>query len=226
LLCREFSIVKDHDHGIYAAPLCCRSWTCDYCRPERKARVKYQAQLGKPDTFITLTTNPARGSSAAARAAELVVAWRQFVKHAKKLYGYASIPYFAVFEATKLGQPHLHILCRVKWIDQRILSAFMRDRINAPIVDIRRTLAADSAARYITKYLGKAPAKFGTCKRYWQTRDYKGILTDPEPPPEYAGRGWRIEKVPIQQVLLNYGARHHLVEKVGPVWKITARGPP
>jgi len=226
MLCREATLVKDFDGGFYATPLCCRSWTCDYCRPERRARVEYQAALGQPDTFITLTTNPARAGTPATRAAELVVAWREFVRYAKKLYGYPSIPYFAVFEATKTGQPHLHVLCRVKWIDQAVLSRWMRTRIGAPIVDIRRTTSARGGARYISKYVGKAPGKFGTCKRYWQTKDYAKPNSGPITPNEFERGAWRIVNLKLNDLLLHHTIQLNPVRKVGPMWIINARSPP
>jgi hypothetical protein len=226
ILCREQTLVKHHECGIFATPLCCRSWTCDYCRPERKARIRFQAQCGAPDTFITLTTNPARGTSPATRAAELVKAWRRFVRAAKKHYGYPSIPYFAVFEATKLGQPHLHILCRVKWIDQRYLSAFMKAEIGAPIVDIRRVRSPTIAARYISKYVGKAPGKFGSCKRYWQTKDYRKLYTDFPDTDGFKGPGWERRPITISDLLLHHTIQRHQVKKIGPIYKITTTGPP
>jgi len=131
------------------------------------------AKSGKPDTFITLTVNPATNLDPARRARALARAWPKIVKRAKKKYGYKSIPYLCVFEATKKGEPHLHILCRLKWIDQRWLSDQMRELINAPIVDIRRVRSTDQAAHYISKYIGKEPGHFKSCKRYWRTQDYE-----------------------------------------------------
>ncbi len=226
ILCREFTLVKSFEGGLYATPLCCRSWSCDYCRPERKARVAYMARLGHPDTFITLTTNPARGGTEATRAAELVIAWREFVSYAKKLYGYASIPYFAVFEATKAGQPHLHILCRVKWIDQATLSGWMRRRIGAPIVDIRRCTSDRAAARYVSKYVGKAPGKFGTCKRYWQTRNYAGLTDRERATNSFKGGHWQRLQQHIDSLLLHHVTQGHRVQKVGPIWVIATSAPP
>lgn len=186
----------------------------------------FQAACGAPNTFITLTTSTKTGPTPAARAAALVKAWRQFVRKARKHYGYATIPYFAVFEATKLGQPHLHILCRVRWIDQRFISAFMRDEIGAPIVDIRRCTSASAGARYIAKYIGKAPGKFGTCKRYWQTKDYRKLNLETPDPPEFAGGGWHKEPISIANLLLHHTIQRHQVEKIGPIYKITTTGPP
>lgn len=128
---------------------------------------------GKPNTFITLTVNPATNLDPAHRARALARAWPKVVKAAKKKYGYKSIPYICVFEATQKGEPHLHILCRVKWIDQHWLSDQMRRLIGAFMVDIRRVRSTDQAAHYISKYVGKEPGHFNSCKRYWRTQDYE-----------------------------------------------------
>lgn len=157
----------------------CRSWGCDICQPHRQRELIDLAQSGKPTTFITLTSNPATGFSPASRARALVDAWRQVVKRACRKYGYPAIPYLCVFEATKRGEPHLHILCRVKWIDQRWLSNQMKALTGAPIVDIRQVKSQKQVALYISKYIGKEPHRFATCKRYWRTQSWR-IATEPK----------------------------------------------
>jgi hypothetical protein len=168
-------------HAFRAVTLKCRSWGCPLCYEDRKKQVIAQAQSGKPTSFITLTTNPATGFSPEGRARALAEAWPIVVKLACKKYGYDCIPYFCVFEATKKGEPHLHILARVKWIDQAWLSNTMRDLIGAPNVWIERVKGAKHVAKYVAKYIGKDPQRFGTCKRYWKTRSYALTLPPTEP---------------------------------------------
>jgi len=172
-LCSTTSSVNTGDRAVRIVTLRCKSWGCDECQPRRKSQLIALAKSGKPDTFITLTVNPETNLDQARRARALARAWPIVVKRAKKKYGYKSIPYLCVFEATKKGEPHLHILCRVKWIDQRWLSDQMRGLINAPICDIRRVRSTDQAAHYISKYIGKEPGHFNSCKRYWRTQDYE-----------------------------------------------------
>lgn len=138
------------------------------------------AKSGKPTTFITLTVAPGSGVNPAARARALADAWPKVVKAARKKYGYKSIPYLCVFEATKKGEPHLHILARVKWIDQRWLSNIMRRLIGAPIVDIRQIKSLKQVANYIAKYIGKEPHRFETCKRYWRTQSWELVKYVPD----------------------------------------------
>jgi len=195
MLCDEFSLVKPHERGFYALPLLCKRWTCDTCRIIRKRRLVAQAIAGKPDTFITLTVNPAQGKGPTDRAEQLARAWRVVVARAKRHYGYDHIPYFVVFEATQQGEPHLHILCRVKWIDQKWLSTQMADIMKSPIVDIRRVRSKKQCASYIAKYIGKSPGKFGTCKRYWQTKGWSAPLKDYKEELDTLPGKWQIVKV-------------------------------
>lgn len=171
-LCGSRSLVKDDGAKIIAATLKCRSWRCDSCNPMRVAQLRRLAMSGHPMTFITLTVNPHNFDSPEDRARRLADAWRKTVKAACRKYQYKTIEFLAVFEKTKAGEPHLHILSRVKWLDQGWLSARMNEYIGAPIVDIRRIDNAGRAAAYISKYLGKDPHQFGTCKRYWTSRNW------------------------------------------------------
>lgn len=171
-LCAEHTLVNGSPHEGMAVSLRCKRWSCDICAPFNRKKVVRDAKHGFPNTFITLTANPARFDSPDARARKLVEAWRTVRRRACKKYGYKSIPFICVFERTKKGEPHLHILCRTKWLDQRWLSAQMAKEISAPIVDVRRVTNQEQAACYCAKYLGKDPSKFLGSKRYWRSIDW------------------------------------------------------
>lgn len=200
MFCREASLVKYDTHVTVATPLYCRSWGCPECQPARKRQLVALAASGRPTSFITLTVRPDVRRTKTSRARALVAAWRVVVRRAKKKYSYRSIPYLAVFEATKAGEPHLHILARVRWIDQRWLSAQMRSLIDAPIVDIRRVKGKRMIAQYIAKYVGKEPGKFGTCKRYWRTRDYQVDLQRPRDDWPFPGVPWAVVEYDINKL--------------------------
>lgn len=196
------------NQGIDAAravTLRCRSWGCDLCQPYRKRELISLARAGRPQTFITITVNPSKGTDPVDRARKLVKAWRLIVKRAKRQYGYSTIAYLCVFEATKKGEPHLHILSDVKWIDQKWLSRQMRDIAEAPIVDIRKVRSSKHIAYYIAKYIGKQPHKFGTCKRYWTTKGWDPGLEVPDPPPGFWGRGWEPRDTDLVTLQENWG---------------------
>jgi len=172
MLCSEWTILKVRHGKTYAEPLRCRCWSCEECRPRRVAQLKALASEGHPNTFLTLTVNPAFGDDPDDRARKLSRAWRLVRQRAMRKYRYKSLPFLAVFERTKADEPHLHILLRVAWLDQRWLSNQMAELMGAPIVDIRRVTSERGAARYIAKYLGKDPHSFDGCKRYWRSQDW------------------------------------------------------
>ena len=176
MLCSEWSLVKANGLTCTVQPLRCRCWSCEECAPIRKRQLMAQAHAGHPDTFLTLTVNPKRGLGADDRAKSLAHAWRTLRKRAMRKYKLEALPFLAVFEKTKRGEPHLHILLRVKWLSQRWLSAQMRDLIDAPIVDIRRVTGTAKISAYISKYIGKDPQRFVGTKRYWSSRDYESQM--------------------------------------------------
>lgn len=68
--------------------------------------------------------------------------------------------------------PHMHILWRGGYIDQRWLSKQMRIRIGAPVVWISLIRDKQKAAEYCGKYFSKRPIRFGNTKRYWRSYEY------------------------------------------------------
>lgn len=90
-------------------------------------------------------------------------------KRIKKLH------YMAFAEETENGEPHLHILLRTVFIPQRWISQQMKEIIRSPIVWIEKVKGPKAAIAYVTKYVTKAPAKFGRSRRYWVSRWYQLI---------------------------------------------------
>jgi hypothetical protein len=196
-VCGGWSLYKHEPGGTRAITLWCRAWTCTDCAPYRVGSLKRMAMAGKPTTFITLTVNPAHGQSPEQRAAELSNAWKIVVKRARRRWTKAPIEYLCVFEETKKGEPHLHILARAPYIPQKWLSEAMDELIHAPIVDIRAVGRVENAARYVAKYVGKGPKPFAALKRYWSSKGYeleklKRVWAD-----EISKSGWRVWQEPL-----------------------------
>jgi len=169
LLCSQAIIVKREGFRASAKVLHCRSWQCEICRPNRAKELIAQAIKGKGKIFITLTVDPSVPPDPVGRCKLLVDAWRKVRKDAEARYGYKRIPFLAVVEATKQGEPHLHIIARVPWISQSWLSNRMRHYLNSPIVWVTQITSRRKLANYVAKYCGKNPQRFGTVKRYWQS---------------------------------------------------------
>jgi hypothetical protein len=172
-LCRETTLVKSAGHEVYAKPLKCRSWSCEYCRPERKSQLCARAASGIPTRFVTLTSNPALRLTPEEQLRLLSKSWRLFVQTYRREHGPDSLEYLAIAEETKAGWPHLHILVRGSFIPQKVLSAWMASHASAPIVDVRSVKNVHEAVSYVAKYIAKAPKQFGNAKRYWSTSNYE-----------------------------------------------------
>lgn len=179
MLCTDRTLVKRLGNISYAEPLRCRSWQCPHCRPKRQSRLRHECLRGTPNAMLTLTIRAGRYATPEAAAVALAHAWRRLRRAAIKKYGLTKLPFMAIFEKHQSGQPHLHILLRARWLDQRWLSKWMADEEDSPVVDIRRIKHRRHAAAYVTKYVSKAPERFEGTKRYWRSVDY---LVEPAMP--------------------------------------------
>jgi len=200
-LCGQWTLVKDGGEERRAKPLPCRSWHCEYCAPRRKSQLQALAASGDPNRFITLTINPAIGTSQEARLKILSHAWKVIIKRLRYLHPQQPIQYLALVEATKNGEPHLHILYRGPYVKQSLLSAAMEEIAASPIVDIRRIRGLREVIRYVAKYVTKAPAQFGTSKRYWHSADYDLAKDTYEQARFRPSEPWRIVREDIRFVI-------------------------
>jgi len=166
------TIVKHQGEKITAIRLRCKSWTCPDCSKMRRSKLIAEALEGKPQRFITLTVNPNWFDSPEDRARRLVQAWRRVRRRFLEAAAGRVLEFLAVFELTKNGEPHLHIVARGSFIPQRWLSAQMNAEIGAPIVDIRAVKGAKEVAKYVSKYISKRNVKIGSLKRYWRSIKY------------------------------------------------------
>lgn len=200
-ICREWSLVKNEAEIRRLRPLYCRSWSCDVCAPLRRRQLMAACAGGVPNRFITLTVNPRIGETPETRLRLLARAWRVTVQRLRRRYIGKTIDYFAIVEETKAGEPHLHILFRGPFVPQAYLSQCMGEIIDSPIVDIRAIKSQKHVINYVAKYITKAPAQFGTAKRYWCSRTYE---LDPLPKvakddPYYVP--WVIDQRPLIQII-------------------------
>lgn len=172
MLCSEHSSVNENNHEGVVSLLRCKRWSCDLCQDWNRRRVVALARRGQPNCFITLTVNPARYATPDEAAHDLKRGLVLLKRRIAKRYPSKKFSAMCVFERTKAGWPHLHILARAPWIAQKWLSDQMADLIGAPIVDIRKIQDQGRAAKYVSKYVGKDPHVFAHCKRWWRSHDY------------------------------------------------------
>lgn len=172
--CGEWSLVSKQPDGLKAIPLRCRKWGCSSCGPRQKRRLLKCLQTTSVDALLTLTCASRHYTSPAAAFIYLSRQIPHLMKRLRRAYPCASIEYFVVWEETRLGWPHAHVLLRSPFIPQRLLSAHWYQLARSRIVDIRAVHQAGHAARYLAKYLTKQPAvppgyrRFRTSRAFWQ----------------------------------------------------------
>lgn len=201
MYCGESTLVKYEKDQRTAVTLTCKAWTCPDCAPNRKRRLIAEACGGLPNKMLTLTSRRHGGTTAPEAARALAHAWRLLRLRAMRRYRLKDLPFIAVFEATKLGWPHLHILLRGPWLDQAWLSEQMSQLTDSPNVDIRKIDNPGRAASYVAKYIGKEPTKFETCKRYWKSKQYEQRDLSKVIRPAHERRGFEIERRAIASVV-------------------------
>lgn len=181
LLCSEAILVNADEAQGHATLLRCKRWSCPLCNPVNHRRIKRAAREGRPNTFLTLTVNPSRYSTVDQAARDLKAAWLNVRRAMQRSFGIERPPFIAIFESTKTGWPHLHILMRCRFISQRWYSDQMKRLIGAPIVDVRFIQDVGRVAGYVAKYISKAPEAFAHCKRWWRSSDYAIDKEEPQP---------------------------------------------
>lgn len=173
MICSEAILVNTGDLESHATLLRCKRWSCEICRPFNHKTIKRKAREGRPNVFLTLTVKPSRYETPDAAARDLKKAWVNLRRQMRREHGVEGPPFIAVFEETKAGWPHLHILMRCKFIPQEWYSDTMGRLIGAPIVHVRFVPDLGRVAAYVAKYISKAPEAFKGCKRWWRSHDFQ-----------------------------------------------------
>ena len=197
MLCCEASLVNHGERALRAVTLRCRCWSCDGCQPMRKARLVKDVAAGQPTKLLTLTTRVVEGADKNAEARRFSGWFAQLIRLIKKRCAGQSVAYFAVREATKQGWPHLHVALRSPYIPWEWLTAQWEQITGSPGVDIRAVWKSKDAAKYLAKYIGKDPHRFGTTKRYWHSRNWFAVRPEPRPESDDWNSAWFVMRVHV-----------------------------
>lgn len=177
--CKSLSLVGFAETGGAAAlPLYCRKWQCSDCGQFHKKRLKRRLIAGRPNAFITLTTNPRLFPDPIAAFKNATLAINKLMKVLRRRYPRKRIEYAVIWEETKKGYPHAHLLVRAPYIPQKFLSREWERLSGAKIVDIRVVRTEGEAAAYVAKYLTKDPAVPAGYRRFRLSQQYSA------PPPK------------------------------------------
>lgn len=166
-------LVKRTAWSIEISKCACGCWPCENCGPYRQWRCEQEIIAGEPTTFITLGCRTTLYNSPEEASVAMRRALPKLVKRIRRKFGKRSFEYACFVEAFKLGYPHFHLACRCPYIPQDWLSDQWRDLLDAPVVDIRTGGTPLQIAKYLCKYLVKAPVQFGKGKRYWYSQGYR-----------------------------------------------------
>jgi hypothetical protein len=90
------------------------------------------------------------------------------------------VEYFLVWESTKAGWPHAHVLLAAPRVSKHWLSTQWRELTGSYIIDLQNVSSAQHAAGYLTKYLAKNPAVPAGQRRYRRSAAF--FQTADEPP--------------------------------------------
>jgi len=136
------------------------------------------------------------------------LAVNQLFKRIRRAHPAATVEYFLVWERTKAGWPHAHLLLRAPFLKQGWLSMQWRDLTGAPIIDIRTLHDPEQIISYIAKYLSKDPQAPHGMKRYRCSRQFFAQVLAPPPTDNPSNIVWTlVRKSPeeIAREFLNAG---------------------
>lgn len=151
-------------------------------------------------TLMTLTCNPARHPHVDDAFARTSLAVNQLFKRIRRRWPDSRIEYFLVWERTKKGWPHAHLLLRAPFIPQGWLSGVWNELTGAPIVDIRAVHTPGEVVAYIAKYLSKDPRAPVGMKRYRSSRRFFNAVLPHHGADDVKVRYWRVMHDPADVV--------------------------
>ncbi|MBA7547186.1 hypothetical protein ES705_39592 [subsurface metagenome] len=134
-------------------PLRCKSWSCPHCAPRKRHAWINRFAAGEPEREMTLTTRADPSLTPVEIATRMKGHWVKFVAEIRKVFG--PFEYALVWELTKAGTPHCHVLTRGSYIPQRWLSSHWHALGEGENVDIRSVKKTRAHAAHLCKYLGK-----------------------------------------------------------------------
>lgn len=151
----------------------CKGWDCVDCSAVKKRKLRRQILAGEPNKFATFTLRPLAGEYPVEMRKRLSACFNIFIRRTKRHFNLKSLPFLAVVEAHESGFPHIHVFLRCDFIPQKWIKRAWQEITGAFKVDIRQIRNQNGAARYATKYVTKAPARYLKMPRYWSSRDWR-----------------------------------------------------
>lgn len=139
-------------------PIRCHSWECPACAKTNRRKLLRRLRYASPNLFATLTTSERTAKTPEEAFTRANAAVPVLLKRWRRRFPAQPLEYFLVWELTKRGWPHAHILLRAPRVAKRWLSRQWLELTGCYIVDIQVVGSNERAATYLAKYLSKAPA--------------------------------------------------------------------
>lgn len=189
------------DGTVYAVPLRCRQWSCPLCARRLKKHLLRRLYKSTPNLFITLTTSHLTAKEPFDAYHRANAGISLLIKRWRRKFPNDPVEYFLVWEKTKAGWPHAHILLKAPKVSKHWLSQNWRELTGSYIVDVQAVSSQEHAARYLAKYLAKDP-QVPPGQRRWR-RSAKFFTADTESPfgKLPSGTRWRREPYPIRSLI-------------------------
>lgn len=192
--CGKGSIIgcsPDRSH-VVIIPMRCKSWDCPHCGPRKRRDWIHKFMTARPDREITLTCPKDKWPNPMDAAWHMKKAWTKLVHRIRRKYG--PFEYGLVWELTKAGTPHLHILSRGSYIPQKWLKLQWVSLGIGSIIHISSVKNAGLHAAHLCKYLAKDTGQTAASLAPMRiVQVSKGFLLG-EPPPTtedaYPGYAW------------------------------------
>ena len=170
--CGTGTLVKSTKWAITLTACSCRCWSCPECASRRQWRCEQEIIAGEPNIFITFGCQPDRYDSPEEARADMGRAMPKLAKRIRRQWPDFDFQYATYCEAFKSGWPHFHIACRSHYIPQKWLAQQLKELLGAPVCWIEHAGTPKQIAKYLCKYLVKAPHQFGKSKRYFYSQGY------------------------------------------------------
>ena len=160
---------------------------------------------------MTLTCRPSAHQSVESAFVEMSTAVNKLFKRIRRVWPHAEIEYFLVWERTKAGWPHAHLLLRAPYVPQAWLSRHWEELTGARIVDIRRVHTAGQVVSYISKYLSKDPQAPQGMKRFRSSLRFFPSVMPKSDPTGKLGITWTLSRRSACELAREFSAAGYTV---------------
>lgn len=226
-ICGWWTFRQEFAGTVRLRPATCKMWACSDCAPRLKNRLRHRLKCTPVDRLVTLGCKPSLHASPFKAYRAMSDALPRLRERLERQFPALTFEYCAVWEETRAGWPHLHLLVRSGFIPQRALSRHWAELTGAPVVDVRLVSNASGAVNYLAKYLTKQATTPYGIKRYRTSHGFWDTPGGMFPHAAAGGAKWELVKTPCHLLAAQYQpVAYYLRLAPGGGWDIVPRGPP